>query len=121
MQAFPGQLHQRLNAPVYCNQWGVKNEVGRSQGRLEYARALLAAFARENISSTYWIWRSYAKGGRDVNQNEWGFELVHNPGHDDSGQLLPELLEPAMTATLQTGFARINPHPMPACIHDWSR
>ena len=121
MQTFAGKLRQRLNAPVYCNQWGVKNEVWHSQGRLQYARALLAAFARENISSTYWIWRSYAKGGRDVGAAEWGFELVHNPGHDDNGQLLPELLEPAMTATLQAGFDRINPHPMPACDHDWSR
>ena len=108
------ELRERLRAPVLCNQWGVKDEVGHAQGRLDYAAALLSAFKAHNISATYWIWRSYAKGGRDVQKDEWGYELVHNPGHDDQGHLLPEYIEPAMTSVLQQGFARTNPSPSQA-------
>ena len=41
---------------------------------------MLDTFAEFGISSTYWIWRSYTKGGRDVDAPVWGFELVHNDG-----------------------------------------
>jgi hypothetical protein len=153
MRDLPGRLRDKLNAPMYCNQWhaltpfelattepvhrmrshrivfpccaelrrGVKDEVFKTAGRLEYAETLMEAFARERISSTYWIWRSYAKGGRDVRMPEWGFELVHNPGHDENGTLLPEYIDPEMTATLQAGFVKINPSvPEPPCIDDWT-
>ena len=120
MRDLPGRLRDRLNAPVYCNQWGVKDEVYRSAGRLNYAETLMETFARERISSTYWIWRSYAKGGRDVRMPEWGFELVRNPGHDANGTLMPEFIDPEMTATLQAGFSKINPGtPEPPCVDDW--
>ena len=41
---------------------------------------MLRLFTKHSISSTYWIWRSMAKGGRDVDAPVWGFELVHNSG-----------------------------------------
>ena len=119
MRDIPGRLQDRLHAPVYCNQWGVKDEVGRQEGRLKYATALLDAFASEGIHSTMWIWRSYSKGGRDIHKPEWGFELVRNPGHDADGNLMPELIDPEMTNTLQTSFAKINRQPMPTCVDDW--
>ena len=106
MRDIPGRLQDRLHAPVYCNQWGVKDEVGRQEGRLKYATALLDAFASEGIHSTMWIWRSYSKGGRDIHKPEWGFELVRNPGHDADGNLMPELIDPEMTNTLQTSLQR---------------
>ena len=120
IRAYPGALRKRLRAPIFCNQWGVKDEVARSHGRLDYATSLLSIFAAENVSSTYWIWRSYAKGGRDVARDEWGFELLHNPGHGPDGRLLPERVEPAMTALLQAGFATTNPNPVPSCVDDWN-
>ena len=95
-------------------QWGVKDEVLQSHGRLAYADALLDVFAAARIHSTYWIWRSYAKGGRDVREPEWGFELVHNPGSDG-----PERIEVAMATTLERGFAKTNTRPMPPCVDDW--
>lgn len=70
MRRIPVRLRERLQAPVYCNQWGVKDEVWTSKGRLAYANAMLDTFATEGIHSTYWIWRSYAKGGRDVDGPE---------------------------------------------------
>ena len=47
-------------------QWGVKGEVFDENGRLRYAQAMLSIFTDHSISSTYWIWRSMQKGGRDV-------------------------------------------------------
>ena len=121
MRDFAVRLRDSRNAPVYCNQWGVKDEVGIDQGRLRYANALLDEFVNEGISSTYWIWRSYAKSGRDVREPEWGFELVHNPGHDEvTGDLLPEMVEIEMSQALQAAFIRTNRHPAPPCIDDWS-
>ena len=111
----PVRLRERVRAPVFCNQWGVKDEVWQTNGRLTYANALLDIFATNGIHSTYWTWRSYAKGDRDVREPEWGFELVHNPG-SASGQA--ERIEVGMTNTLQNGFAKINRYPIPRCIDD---
>lgn len=87
----------RHNVPVYCNQWGVKNEVFDENGRIRYAEAVLGTFAEHGISSTYWIWRSMQKGGRDVGAPVWGFELVHNDGPH-------EALDATMLRTLQASY-----------------
>jgi hypothetical protein len=71
-----------------------------ASGRLEYARAMLHVFASHGISSTYWIWRSYKKDGRDVDEPVWGFELAHNDGPH-------EALDGHMLGALQEGFATI--------------
>jgi hypothetical protein len=83
---------------VYCNQWGVKNEVLESRGRLAYASALLSALKYHGIPSTFWIWRSMAKSGRDTEAPVWGFELVHNNGQS------PETLDHPMAAVLASGL-----------------
>ena len=58
---------------------------------------MLTAFTELSISSTYWIWRSYKKDGRDVDAPVWGFELAHNDGPH-------EALDRPMLRTLQAGF-----------------
>ena len=63
------------------------------------AKAMLEAFSTWGLSSTYWIWRSMQKGGRDVRAPVWGFELAHNDGPH-------EALDEAMLAALQHGFER---------------
>ena len=93
----PHKLRQAHGVPVYCNQWGVKGEVLASRGRLAYAAALLKAFVELNISSTYWLWRSMEKGGRDVAAPVWGFELVHNSGTE-------EAIDAEMIGVLRRGF-----------------
>ena len=60
---------------------------------------MLDTFAEFSMSSTYWVWRSYHKGGRDVFAPEWGFELVHNDGPH-------EALDAHMLAVLQRGFVK---------------
>ena len=89
----------RHNVPVHCNQWGVKDEVYDSNGRQQYARAMLNLFSEHKISSTYWLWRSYKKEGRDVTEPVWGFELTHNDGPH-------EALDEGMLSTLQEGFVK---------------
>jgi len=107
----PYELSRRFNVPVFCNQWGVKNELYRDHGRLQYAKSLLESFVQLNISSTYWIWRSYPKDDRPLDQPVWGFELVHNSGprqqpvkwvHDNLDTL--ESLDAEMAGVLRSGF-----------------
>ena len=97
LRAVPYRLRAH-GVPVYCNQWGVKGEVLASRGRLAYAAALLGAFGELNISSSYWIWRSMEKGGRDLDAPVWGFELLHNNGGAREG------LDRDMIAVLQAGL-----------------
>lgn len=114
----PYSLSRTFNVPVFCNQWGVKNELYRSHGRLEYARVLLDALVQYNVSSTYWIWRSYPKDDRPLDQPVWGFELVHNSGPREQPaewvrQNLDTLesLDAEMTAVLQAGFPKVDKIP----------
>lgn len=114
----PYALSRRFNVPVYCNQWGVKNELFASHGRLEYARVLLDAFVQHNVSSTYWIWRSYPKDDRPLDEPVWGFELVHNSGprEQPAGWVQSNLdtlesLDAEMTAVLQAGFPTLEDIP----------
>ena len=60
--------------------------------------ALLGAFGELNISSSYWIWRSMEKGGRDLDAPVWGFELLHNNGGAREG------LDRDMIAVLQAAI-----------------
>ncbi|KAL1500339.1 hypothetical protein AB1Y20_013003 [Prymnesium parvum] len=99
LQKYAFDFGRKHGVPVYCNQWGVKDEVLEANGRLRYAEAVLDAFTDLGIASTYWIWRSYTKGGRDVHEPVWGFELAHNDGPH-------EALDGAMLTTLQAGFLR---------------
>lgn len=97
--------------PQHVNQWGVKDEVFDANGRLEYANALLESFTTHSISSTYWIWRSYSKEGRDVDAPVWGFELTHNDGPH-------EALDSSMLQTLQAGYlatAKVNSGNLAPC------
>jgi hypothetical protein len=90
----PARFRTRHRVPVFCNQWGVHDEVWDSRGRLHYAQSMVDAFVSSNISSTIWIWRSYAKQGRDVDKPVWGYELVHNNGsHEALDHELLELLQ----------------------------
>ena len=98
LQTYAVGFAERNQVPVHCNQWGVKDEVLDSFGRQAYAQAMLRIFAQHKMSSTYWIWRSYRKDGRDVDEPVWGFELAHNDGPHES-------LDSTMLATLQQGFA----------------
>lgn len=92
---------RRHEVPVHCNQWGVKAEVLAFNGRLRYAQAALDAFKALSLSSTYWIWRSYAKPGRNVAEvAAWGFELLHNDGPH-------EQLDVGMLGVLQAGFEAV--------------
>jgi hypothetical protein len=114
----PYALSRTFNVPVFCNQWGVKDELYSSHGRLEYARALLDALVQHNLSSTYWIWRSYPKDDRPLDQPVWGFELVHNSGprQQPEGWVQQNLdtlesLDAEMTAVLQAGFPTVDEIP----------
>ena len=64
--------------PVHCNQWGVKDEVLVANGRLRYAQAVLDVFVKNQISSTYWIWRSYLPPGR-LTQSMHSAQSMHSP------------------------------------------
>mmetsp|Transcript_25424 Transcript_25424/g.54932 ORF Transcript_25424/g.54932 Transcript_25424/m.54932 type:complete len:247 (-) Transcript_25424:113-853(-) len=99
MAAWPGALRERFDVPILCNQWGVKGELWRSRGRLAYAEALLSALNAQGIASTYWIWRSMEKSGRELDAPVWGFELVHNNGGAAEG------FDHEMAALLQRGYS----------------
>ena len=44
---------------------------------------MLDVMAKHDIHSAYWIWRAYAKGGRDV----W-IQATYNPVMDAAGRLV---------------------------------